>query len=244
MKYQTTRYIPTGSTERRFDDIPAVVYHYGGRDSKPAAIAYGGKRNKPDWHFRFATEERREEKITEWTDGLKARNAYKAKQKEQMKGHPSAHAQGSANLKADLQRNFPGVKFSVKSKSYSMGNSIHVSWTDGPTGKQVDLIAGSYQHGHFDGMQDIYEYDHTRSYDRGSAKYVNCSRHESPELIMKAAQLIGYDIPTGESDRSGCLPGLDWEQSQQVYRKARSMSVIGDNIRVTPDGYGELRLAV
>lgn len=229
-----SRYIPTGSTERRFDDIPAIVYLYDGKEGKPAAIGYGGKRSKPDWHFRFANEERREAKITGWIEGLRAHTAYRAEQKEKMKGHPSSHAQGAASLKADLEKNFPGIKFSVRSKSFSMGDSIGVSWTDGPTSEQVDLIAGAYQEGHFNGMEDIYEYDHTRTFDRGSAKYVTTSRHISPALIMEAAKSLNYDIPTGESGRDGCLEGLDWEQSQQVYRQARKMPVLESKPYVKP----------
>jgi len=161
----------------------------------------------------------------EWIEGLKAHTAYRAEQKEKRKGHPSSHAQGAASLKADLEKNFPGVKFSVRSESFSMGDAIRVSWTDGPTSEQVEMISKSYQEGHFNGQDDLYEYDHTRAFDRGSAKYVTTSRHISPALILEAAKFLNYDIPTGESDRSGCLPGLDYEQSQQVYRQARTMAV-------------------
>lgn len=47
-----------------------------------------------------------------------------------------------------LKESFPGVKFGVTSKSYSMGASIRVTWFDGPTTKQVDSavypFVGSY----------------------------------------------------------------------------------------------------
>lgn len=219
--FAPTRYIPGGSVERRFDDIPAVVYLYAGKEGNPAAIAYGGKRNKPDWHFRFTTEERREKKIAEWIDGLKSHAARVKEYREKRKTDPSDHTKGAANLKADLEAAFPGVKFSVRSESFSMGDAIRVHWTDGPTTKQVEEISGAYQQGHFDGMNDMYEYDHSRTFDKGSAKYVTTSREISPELTLKAAQSLGYDIPSGESDRGGCLLGLDYENSQRVYRKAR-----------------------
>lgn len=229
-----TRFIPQDAIKRCFNEIPAVVYLYTGNDGKPAAVAYGGKRSKPDWHFRFQNDMRREKKIEEWLAGLKAHadrvKEYRAKQKE----NPSEHAKGAKNLKADLEANFPGVKFSVRSKTFSMGDDIRVSWTDGPTCEEVDLIAKAYQHGHFNSMEDIYEHDSSGKYDRGSAKYVNCSRRESPSLIIKAAQAIGYDIPTGESDRSGHLPGMDFEQSKEIYRKARTMAVIKEKNHTRP----------
>lgn len=35
-------------------------------------------------------------------------------------------------LKKELTRVFPGVKFSVKSEYFSGGNAVNVSWEDGP----------------------------------------------------------------------------------------------------------------
>lgn len=34
-------------------------------------------------------------------------------------------------IRVQLKKNFPAIKFSVKSKSYSMGASITIGWTDG-----------------------------------------------------------------------------------------------------------------
>lgn len=221
-RYPVTRYIPKDAEERRFDDIPAVVYLYE-KNGTPLAVAYGGKRNKPDWHFGFANPERREQKIIEWIASLKAHTENIKAYREKRKENPSDHAKGAANLKADLEKNFPGVKFSVRSDTFAGGNAIRVSWTDGPTEKDVQEIADQYQHGWFDGMTDCYNYT-SGDYSRGSAKWVTWSRHISPALYIQAAKMIGYDINTGESDRMGNLPGLDYEQSHHVYRKAREMS--------------------
>lgn len=54
-----------------------------------------------------------------------------------------------------LKREFPGVKFSVRSKTYSGGASIDVSWVDGPTSSEVDRVIGVYAGGDFDGMIDL-----------------------------------------------------------------------------------------
>lgn len=54
-----------------------------------------------------------------------------------------------------LKLAFPGQKFSVRSESYSMGASIHVTWTDGPTTQQVDRVIGVYAGADFDGMIDL-----------------------------------------------------------------------------------------
>ena len=57
-----------------------------------------------------------------------------------------------------LKREFPAVKFSVQSNTYSMGASIRVNWTDGPRTKQVEAVAGAYAGADFDGMIDLKTY--------------------------------------------------------------------------------------
>ena len=60
-----------------------------------------------------------------------------------------------------LKKNFPGVKFSVRSSVYSGGASIDVSWVLGPTAKEVDAVAGQYESADFDGSIDMEtRYDH------------------------------------------------------------------------------------
>src|SRR5262245_14811901 len=58
-------------------------------------------------------------------------------------------------IRAQLKTEFPGVKFSVKSKTYSGGASITVGWTDGPTGKAVDEVVQVFSGAGFDGMIDM-----------------------------------------------------------------------------------------
>lgn len=93
----------------------------------------------------------------------------------------SRYTQAAASIKRELAEKFPGIKFSVRSKSFSMGNSVDVSWEFGPTSKEVDIILEKYVEGHFDGMTDCYEYGRdteTRAFqaEHGSAKYVHGSR--------------------------------------------------------------------
>ena len=75
----------------------------------------------------------------------------------------SNQAQAAKLIRAELKKAFPGVKFSVTSNGYSMGDSVYVDWTDGPTRDQVHSIAGKYQEGHFDGMTDSYDYTNRRT---------------------------------------------------------------------------------
>lgn len=57
-------------------------------------------------------------------------------------------------LRQALKESFPGVKFSVRSKSYSGGGSINVNWTDGPNSAQVKSITDLFEGAYFDGMID------------------------------------------------------------------------------------------
>jgi len=64
-------------------------------------------------------------------------------------------------VRTALKKNFPEVKFSVRSNVYSGGASIDVSWVLGPTTKEVDAVAGQYESAGFDGSIDMEtHYDH------------------------------------------------------------------------------------
>lgn len=65
-------------------------------------------------------------------------------------------------LRSELKKVFPSTKFSVRSQTYSGGDSIRVEYElteTSPTPEQVSKIANKYQEGHFDGMQDMYVND-------------------------------------------------------------------------------------
>lgn len=58
-------------------------------------------------------------------------------------------------VRAELKKNFPGVTFSVRSKTYSGGASIDIHYVDGPTTKQVKHVAYRFEGAEFDGMIDL-----------------------------------------------------------------------------------------
>src|SRR5439155_8015255 len=67
-------------------------------------------------------------------------------------------AETAKYVREALKRNFPGVKFSVRSKTYSGGASIDIAWIDGPNTAAVDPIAQRFSGADFDGMQDLKTY--------------------------------------------------------------------------------------
>ncbi len=95
------------------------------------------------------------------------------------------------NARIELARAFPGVKFSVKTRRFSGGDAMDVSWTDGPNSTQVDAIIDRYAAGSFNGMDDSYTYTHdiwTRAF--GDAKYVSGSRSLSAKTIASAIRTV------------------------------------------------------
>lgn len=129
---------------------------------------------------------------------------------------------GAANIRIELKKAFPLVKFTVRTK-HRGSSSININWTDGPITEAVTKITGKYQEGNFNGMEDIYEYNHENVWTDifGGARYVFENRHESAGHILKVALEMGFKIETGESDNYGILPGLDHDQSHMIYRQAR-----------------------
>jgi hypothetical protein len=95
------------------------------------------------------------------------------------------------NIRTELALAFPSTKFSVKSRRFSGGDSIDVSWTDGPTTSQVDPIINRYSAGSFDGMTDSYNYEHCAWTDAfGDAKYVHSHRDYSARAIAGAIRTV------------------------------------------------------
>lgn len=99
------------------------------------------------------------------------------------KGQYIRVAQVAANLRTELKRKFPGVKFSVTSKTFSGGNDINVNWVDGPTSAQVEAVAGKYQDSHADAETgDYWDYDPSAFNEVfGGTKYLFCERRMSGE---------------------------------------------------------------
>lgn len=112
------------------------------------------------------------------------------------------------NIRIELKATFPGVKFSVRSSSFSMGNSIDVRWTDGPTTSQVDEIINKYTAGSFDGMTDCYNYERGAWTDAfGDAKYVHSSRDYSEKAIAGAIRSVFNRYPGNLVDVA--VPAVD-----------------------------------
>ena len=85
------------------------------------------------------------------------------------------------NIRTQLKREFPGVKFSVKKESY---DCYRISWTDGPTDEAVTKITSRYDTGRFDAYQD-YHYSQESPFTSlfGGVDYIFTQREISDAAI-------------------------------------------------------------
>lgn len=115
------------------------------------------------------------------------------------------------NIRIELARAFPGVAFSVKTSRFSMGDSIDIRWTDGPTAEQVENISDKYAAGSFDGMTECYNYASCAWTDAfGDAKFVHTTREHSDRFVAavlaRMARYWGVEVvPSVEDFRQGRL---------------------------------------
>lgn len=78
-------------------------------------------------------------------------------------------------VRAALKNAFPGVKFSVRMSTGTGSAWMNVSWSDGPTDREVSAITSQYEGRTFNGMTDGYD-------DNGSA-LVAFEGEEMPRVV-------------------------------------------------------------
>jgi hypothetical protein len=106
----------------------------------------------------------------------------------------SRHALTGANIRAILAKNFPGLTVKVHTSSFSGGDSCDVSWTDGPTEKEVNSLIGRFEAGSFDGMTDMYNYAGDVWHGCfGDVKYLMAQRTITPQRYQEAAASEGME---------------------------------------------------
>lgn len=114
------------------------------------------------------------------------------------------HKAAGRNIRTELKRAFPGVKFSVRYDSFSGGDSYDVDWTDGPTTKQVDAIIDKYGNRHPDPYSYGDYWDCVPSVFNnlfGSVGYTSANRRISDEAAAK----VMSENPTLSRDEAHAL---------------------------------------
>jgi len=118
-----------------------------------------------------------------------------------------------------LKEAFPGVRFSVRSNSYSGGASVSIGWTDGPNEAQVNAVAkcfqGSYTDGSIDYKGAVFHMLNGKEVHFG-ADFILTRRDDSDEAVQRAIdracrthsnalRQLGLSAPSVEDYRKGKL---------------------------------------
>lgn len=145
----------------------------------------------------------------------------------------STHADAAKMIRQALKNEFPGVKFGVKSSSYSGGNSVDIGYEDGPTTAKVEDVVKRFQMGHFDGMQDYYDYSN-RDDSIPQVKFVMVARKPSAQtkeqIKMELAKKWGISDPDDKTEWSEKMGefGADrlvYKEFYQMYLYKRPVKV-------------------
>jgi hypothetical protein len=132
-------------------------------------------------------------------------------------------------IRTALKETFPGVKFSVRSSSYSGGASINIGYVDGPTNDQVKAIISVFEGSYFDGMTD-YKGSNYSSLDgeevRFGADFIFVNRKFSvglfTDLVASACKYYGYEMPAiAPSVYSGAYisSNIGYEENRRIMEK-------------------------
>lgn len=123
-------------------------------------------------------------------------------------------------VRAALKEAFPGVKFSVRSSTYSGGASINIGWTDGPNDSQVSAVTEKFSGSYFDGSIDykgnVYHMIDGQEVSLG-ADFIFTNRRYSDAMVARAIDRLFAKYP-------GNFKGMT-KPSAEDYKEGRLYSV-------------------
>lgn len=151
------------------------------------------------------------------------------------------------NVRLELKHHFPKTKFSVKTSKGCHTDKISISWTDGPTEKQIKTIAMKFKIGHFDAQQDLQSTEYTPFAEVfGGVDFLSISRFLTDEIIVNAIDIVKakYDCSdiemTPELFHNGTLRnaypnGYNFENLQKlIYGACDTLSLEQDAATAAP----------
>ncbi|CDN87356.1 hypothetical protein BN948_01778 [Hydrogenophaga intermedia] len=132
-------------------------------------------------------------------------------------------AETAVMVRKALKESFPGIKFSVRSSTYSMGASINVRWTDGPNRAQVEAVAQVFNGSYFDGMQD-YKGSLNNMIDGEAVSFgadsVWCERENSDAAVQRAIDQVARIYAANFEARGIAKPSVEAYRRGELYQVA------------------------
>ena len=118
----------------------------------------------------------------------------------------SEHATAAQKIRKELKTNFPKIKFSVTSKIYTGGSSIHIDYNNGVPSSEIEKITNKYEYGHFNGMEDLYEYSNVND-DLPQVKYIIIQRNITDDIKETIKKKLEKSF------------GIDFSNEKKVFEK-------------------------
>lgn len=216
------RDIKSGFKREDFKDAIILTNSTPNEKGKFYAKHYTGTKSSPDKYFSFSSLDALNEYILRLKKNISSRVEWKEKRKKEGKRLTPA-ARASKMIKENLKNKFPGVKFSVKSSNFSMGDSVSVSWVNGPTEKEIKDIINIYQYGSFNSYEDMYENTNRRE-DIPQTKYVSTSREISEDLKKMFSDI--YQEPTNAPHNDAQRSMYNFFQNNSIPHKAENLKIV------------------
>lgn len=159
----------------------------------------------------------------------------------------------SSLIKKYLQTKY-GVTFKVKTEKYSMGSSLNIDWTCGPSEKVIDAEVRRLEYGTFDSMTDLSGIKDKsecgmiiNGYRIETQKHVFCDQHIPKEIIFQIAQIASHKWKFGTGNEiQPTLPEIDsidelhtsfkerygdaWTWSEMVRKNWQVRNFVTDNV--------------
>lgn len=111
------------------------------------------------------------------------------------------------NIRAELKKNFPNTKFSVRYSSFSGGDEYSITWNDGALPKEVKAIVDKYQEKHPDAYScgDYWDYMPSNFNDLfGGVSYIMTQRTISDEGLKTAEKFLKENYPHIDEENWKC----------------------------------------
>lgn len=135
----------------------------------------------------------------------------------------------AANIRTELKRAFPKVKFSVRADGYS---SIDINWSQGPKADDVSAIVKKYEGGSFDGMTDCYNYDPDNTFSDvfGEVRYVFTKRQfdDATEEMVALFICAQYGV-----DYEGYNTRIGYEYVSSMVNKLLASKTVPPGMKVS-----------
>jgi len=130
----------------------------------------------------------------------------------------SDQAEVAKLLRKELKEKFPGIKFNIRSRSFSGGNDVRIDYINGVPADEIRKIVNKYEAGSFDGMTDMYNYDYDKT--GPTAKYIMVNRNISDDVWEKTKRDLAYSYGIADvEDESLWQKKFDAWSSVVVHRE-------------------------